>query len=80
MVWRLEVLRRIWGRQLLLVLVRIDFAQPFADVYRQMEAAEIAAFATPQPGRDDPSFFFIRGSDAVVAFDRGLRAVTASKP
>lgn len=58
--------------------VRIDFEQPFADIYQQMETAEIAAFASPQPGPDDPSFFFIRGPEAVRAFDRSLRAVTHS--
>ena len=59
--------------------VCIDFEEPFAHVYEQMEAAGIAAYASPQPGRDDPSFFFVRELDAVQAFDRGLRAVTASK-
>lgn len=59
--------------------VSIDFEEPFAHVYEQMEAADIAAFANLMPGRDDPSFFFVRGLDAVRAFDRGLRAVTASK-
>jgi hypothetical protein len=59
--------------------VRIDYERPFADVYQQMDAAEIAAFASPQPGRDEPSFFFIRGPDAVQAFSRGLRTATARK-
>ncbi|MBK8036528.1 MAG: hypothetical protein IPK22_05255 [Verrucomicrobiaceae bacterium] len=59
--------------------VRIDFEEPFAHVYEQMEAAGIAAYASPQPGRDDASFFFIRGLESVRAFDAALRAVTASK-
>ena len=59
--------------------VCIDFEEPFAHVYEQMEAAEIAAFAHLMPGRDDPSFFFVRGLSAVHAFDRGLRAVTRRK-
>ncbi|MBL9133390.1 MAG: hypothetical protein JNG86_19420 [Verrucomicrobiaceae bacterium] len=59
--------------------VSIDFEEPFAHVYEQMEAADIAAFANPMSGRDDPSFFFVRGLDAVRAFDRGLRTVTARK-
>lgn len=58
--------------------VRIDFEEPFADVYRQMEAAGIAAFAHPQPGPDDPSFFFLRGSNAVRAFNTGLGKVTSA--
>jgi len=57
--------------------VRIDFEEPFADVYQQMTAADIAAFAQTSPGKDDPSFFFLRGSAAVRAFDRALRVVTA---
>ena len=56
--------------------VRIDFDEPFANIYQQMAAAGIAAFANPQSGPDDPSFFFLRGSPAVRAFDRALRAVT----
>lgn len=56
--------------------VRIDFDEPLADIYQQMEAAGIAAFAHPQPGPDDPSFFFLRGGPAVRAFDRALREVT----
>ena len=44
-----------------------------------MGAAEIVAFAHLMPGRDDPFFFFVRGLDAVRAFDRALRAVTAGK-
>ena len=59
--------------------VQIDFEEPFAAIYQQMEAADIAAFASLMPGRDDPSFFFVRGLHAVQAFDRALRAVTASK-
>jgi hypothetical protein len=59
--------------------VVIDFEEPFAHVYEQMEAADIAAFANLMPGRDDPSFFFVRGREAVLAFDHALRAVTASK-
>jgi hypothetical protein len=42
-----------------------------------MEHAGIAAYASPQPGPDDPSFFFLRGREAVLAFVRALRAVTA---
>jgi hypothetical protein len=57
--------------------VRIDFEEPLADVYEQMAAAGVTAFANPQPGRDDPSFFFLRGSASVRAFDRALRVVTA---
>ena len=56
--------------------VRIDFAKPLSDVYQQMEAAGIAAYAQPHPGPDDPSLFFIHGIVAVRAFDRTLREVT----
>jgi hypothetical protein len=57
--------------------VCIDFDEPFADVYQQMAAAHIAAFAHTSPGNDDASFFFLRGSAAVRAFHRALREVTA---
>lgn len=56
--------------------VRIDFEEPLADVYQQMTAADIAAFALTHTGRDEASFFFLRGSTAVRAFDRALREVT----
>lgn len=56
--------------------VSIDFEEPLADVYQQMTAADIAAFALIHAGRDEASFFFLRGSTAVLAFDRALREVT----
>ena len=57
-------------------LVRIDFEGPLADAYQQMTDAEIQAYAVTHPGRDDPSFFFLRGNAAVRVFDRELRNVT----
>ena len=52
---------------------------PLAEVYAQMEAAEIAAYRFSSPLKDDVSFFFIRGPEAVQAFGHGLRRATASK-
>lgn len=56
--------------------VRIDFELPLADVYEQMTRAEIGSFALTYPGKDDPSFFFLRGEAAIRAFDAELRKVT----
>lgn len=56
--------------------VSIDFDEPLAEVYQQMADADIATFATTSTGEDDVSFFFIRGSAAVLSFDRALREVT----
>ena len=57
--------------------VQIDFDVEIAAAYEQMEKADITAFARTQSGEDDLSFFLLRGHDAVVAFDRSLREVTA---
>ena len=54
----------------------INFELPLADVYRQMGSAEIRAYAFTRMGVDDASFFFIRGGEAVRAFDRELRKLT----
>lgn len=56
--------------------VQVDFEEPLACVYQQMEAADIAAYALTFPGPDQPSFFFLRGAAAVLAFDRTLRQVS----
>ncbi|MDZ4402351.1 hypothetical protein [Prosthecobacter sp.] len=54
--------------------MRIDFEQPLADA--QMTVADSAACALTYSWRDDASFFFLRGSAAVNAFDCGLHEVT----
>jgi len=58
------------------VQVDLNDGKPVADVYRQMSEAGIAAFAMTHPRKDDASFFFLLGKDAVLAFDRALREVT----
>jgi hypothetical protein len=49
------------------ILVQIDDKQPVADVYSQMERSGIRAYARMNGGTD-PSFFFLRGADAVKGF------------
>jgi hypothetical protein len=56
--------------------VGINFTLPLADVYRQMTVAGILAYTCTQTGKDDPSFFFLRGNAAVKAFNQELRNVT----
>lgn len=56
--------------------VRIDLTLPLADIYRQMAEAAVAAFAETRLGKDDPSFFFLRGAEAVRVFDRELRKIS----
>jgi len=56
--------------------VRINFNLPLADVYRQMTVAGILAYTLTRDGKDDPSFFFLRGMAAVKAFNQELRNVT----
>jgi hypothetical protein len=57
--------------------VRLNLALPLADVYTQMTAAGILVFTNTQTNPDAPSFFFLRGPAAVLAFDRELRHVTS---
>ncbi len=57
--------------------VSINFNLPLADVYRQMTVAGIPTHTHTQAHKDDPSFFFLRGSAAVQAFSKELRAVTS---
>jgi hypothetical protein len=57
--------------------VSINFELPLADVYRQMTVAGIPIHTHTQAHKDDPSFFFLRGSAAVKAFSKELRAVTS---
>lgn len=45
--------------------VKVDYEQPLSDVYRQMSEAQVLVFAQTSPGKDDPSFFFVRGGAAV---------------
>jgi hypothetical protein len=52
---------------------------PIAEVYAQMEAAGITAYRYSSLLKDDLSFFFIRGPEAVQAFSQGLRRATARK-
>jgi len=56
--------------------VRIDFERPVAEVYEQMANAGIRSFAHTHPGKDDPSFFFLRGETAVKAFAAELPKAT----
>ena len=50
-----------------------------ADAYEQMSRAGIFAFALTYPGKDDPSFFFLRGAATVKAFASELRHVTRKR-
>ena len=56
-------------------LVRIDFELPLANVYEQMAGAGILSYALTHPGKDDSSFFLLRGSAAVRAFATELPKV-----
>jgi hypothetical protein len=56
--------------------VAINFELPLADVYQQMDRAGILAYAETRPGKDDPSFFFLRTSEGVKAFADALPEVT----
>ena len=57
--------------------VSIDFEGLVAAVYEQMTYADICSFARVFPGKDDPSFFFLRTEAAVRAFDAQFRKVKA---
>jgi hypothetical protein len=57
-------------------ILQINFNLPLEDVYRQMTVAEAFTHAHINPGRDDMSFFFVRGLATVRAFDKELRSVT----
>ena len=59
--------------------VTIDFEAPLAEIYRQMDTAKVRAFTMVKPGRDDPSFFFLRGRAAVQALSDGLQQATRRK-
>ena len=70
---------RILGPALLLSPsspVQMDHALPIADVYRQMDECGVKACYYTGAGKDDMSFFFFAGRNAVIAFDTHLRAVT----
>ena len=56
-------------------LVRIDFELPLANAYEQMAGAGILSYALTHPGKDDPSFFLLRGAAAVRAFATELPKV-----
>jgi hypothetical protein len=53
--------------------VRIDHTLLIADAYRQMSEAQITALHELHYGKDDMSFFCLRGRSAVTAFDKELR-------
>ena len=53
--------------------VSIGEGQPIADVYDQMEEAGVTAFCRLGQHKDDASFFFLRGTDAILAVNEGLR-------
>jgi hypothetical protein len=57
--------------------VAVDYELPLSDVYQQMDRAGILAYALTRPGKDDPSFFFLRTSAGVKAFADALPKVTA---
>jgi hypothetical protein len=61
------------------IVVHTDFKGPLATVYEQMAAAKIHAFAHTFEGKDAPSFFFVRGKEAVRSFSDGLRHATRRK-
>ena len=44
-----------------------------------MEAADLTAYRYSSLVKDDVSFFFIRGPEAVQAFGQGLRRATAKR-
>ena len=54
----------------------INFDLPLSDVYKQMTELGILAYTATHSGKDDLSFFFLRGNAAVQAFDKALRNVT----
>ncbi|MCX6897344.1 MAG: hypothetical protein NT105_01470 [Verrucomicrobia bacterium] len=60
--------------------VGINYELPLSDIYEQMSDAGVSACSSVHPDKDDPSFFFLRGSDTVIAFDEELRNVTQPKP
>lgn len=57
--------------------VSVDHEEPLAVIYEQMADGGIESYAAPGSGEDAPSFFFLRGKESVLAFDRALRAVTS---
>lgn len=59
--------------------VVVDFNLPLADVYRQMTVMGICTHALTFAGKDDASFFFVRGPAGVRAFDKALRAATSER-
>jgi hypothetical protein len=56
--------------------VQMQQDRPVADVYRQMEQAGVTAYCSIGERKDDPSFFFLRGTDAILAVNEHLRAVS----
>lgn len=56
--------------------VRADMQLPLADVYQQMDEAGVNAYCKLYDHEDDASFFFVVGSDAVIALDKQLQTLT----
>jgi hypothetical protein len=56
--------------------VQIQQDRPVADVYRQMEEAGVTAYCSIAEHFDDPSYFFLRGTDAILAVNEHLRALS----
>ncbi len=59
--------------------IGINYTLPIADVYQQMNRAEINIYSRTGTHPDDPSFYFVRGEATMRAFDQGLRYVTRNK-
>jgi hypothetical protein len=55
--------------------VQIHFDRLLADVYRQMEEAGLIAFCHVADDKDDPSFFFLRGTEGILAVNAQLRTL-----
>jgi hypothetical protein len=55
--------------------VRMQQDRPVADVYQQMEQAGVTAYCCIGEHEDDPSYFFLRGTDAILAVNEHLREI-----
>jgi hypothetical protein len=55
--------------------VRIDEHRLIADVYDQMDAAEVTAFCRLGSHEDDLSLFFVRGAKAIEPLNAALGAI-----
>jgi hypothetical protein len=56
--------------------VQIQRDRLVADVYGQMEQAGVTAYCSIGEHEDDPSYFFLRGTDAILAVNEHLRALS----